>query len=257
MLKKIALVGTAPSSVHAPFDDPSWQIWGVGFRGDHVTRADRWFEIHRLAGEDPEWAKSWRESICKWGADCELMMFYPEEDLGNVTTYPIERISKRFGTYFMTSTFSWMMALAIDQLRPKDGDPIDGEIGLWGVDMEYNTEYKNQRSGLRHFMDVARVLDIPITRLASSGIAFEPTPYPLIQDDPLIQKLDLRQRETAAMLADRRDVLRRTETMIAVDSALGKDTASLELMASNLAGEITHLEGVAAEQNWFDDYLRP
>ena len=48
---KIALVGSAPSSVRlAPFDDPSWDIWGCSPGAYPVfaqKRVDMFFELHR------------------------------------------------------------------------------------------------------------------------------------------------------------------------------------------------------------------
>ena len=140
--RKIALIGTAPSGKDGPYNDISYEIWGVASRLSYVTRADRWFELHRLAGEPPAFQEGWRKDIKKFSGDIELVMLYPEPDLGpRVTAYPYQRIVDRFGTYFMTSSFAWMMALAIDEMRPSGGKPVDGEIGIWGVDMEYGTEY--------------------------------------------------------------------------------------------------------------------
>ena len=142
-MRRIALVGTTNSGAQAPFDDQSFDIWGVSARAVYVTRADRWFELHRLDGEPKEWADNWRKTVKKFSHDVELMMFYPEPDLGpKVVTYPAERITARFGTYFMTSTFSWMMALAIDEMCPVSKKWKPGEIALYGVEMEYGTEYR-------------------------------------------------------------------------------------------------------------------
>src|SRR3990167_8308310 len=164
-MRKIALVGTASSGAGAPYDDLSFEIWGVSARAAYVTRANRWFELHRLDGEPPEWAASWRKTIADFTHDIgEVLMFWPEYKLAQkVTAYPYQQIADRFGTYFMTSSFSWMMALAIDEMRPldKDGYPVafhnGDEISIFGVDMEHGTEYQKQRTGFRHFIDIARL----------------------------------------------------------------------------------------------------
>ena len=88
------------------------------------------------------------------------------------------------------------MALAIAELRPKDGPPVEGEIGIWGVEMEHGTEYREQRVGFRHFIDLAKEIGIPVTRLVSGGLAYEPVPSPFWQDDPLLSKLAKRTQET-------------------------------------------------------------
>ena len=262
----------------APFDDPSWEIWGVSARGDYVTRATRWFELHRLDGEPKDWADTWRETMKTFTHDVELLMLYPEPDLGpNVTTYPTERICARFSTYFMTSTFSWMMALAIDELRPLNGEPVEGQIGFWGVDMEGGTEYEDQRDGFRHFIDLARFAGIPITRLASSGLVYEPVPYPLWQDDPLLNKLEKRQSENDQRIKDFDETLRRTRTMMAESDAayreimaaqspeydadkrvaeLRKEHAALMKTSAKISKDLVYCEGMKAELDWFTGYLK-
>jgi len=275
-MRKIAMVGTAGSGTEAPYDDPSWEIWGVGSRMQYVTRANRWFEVHRLEGEPGEWAKQWREQIKSYSEELDLYMHYPETELGpKVIQYPVNRITLRFGTYFMTSSFSWMMALAIDELQPVDGPKTEGEIAIYGVDMEYGTEYRNQRGGFRHFIDLARFLDIPITILGSSGLAYEPVPYPMWQDDPLLNKVNFRNELTKRQLADRDKSLQHTRTLIAQDRALlsefkqmtngydkEKRTNEVELeldslltASENLSREITLAQGAFETECWLKDYL--
>ena len=192
-MRKIALLGTSATSQQAPFDDESWEIWGVSARASHVIRADRWFELHRLDGEPEAFQQAWREQVGQSMGDTPLYMIWPEPDLArNIVTYPVDRIVSRFGSYFLTSTFAWMWAMAIDELRPLDGPPVDGEMGYWGVDMEYGSEYVEQRAGFRHFKELARFVGIGITQLNTSGLAYDPVPYPMWQDDPLINKLEKR-----------------------------------------------------------------
>jgi hypothetical protein len=278
-MRKIALIGTAGSAPEAPYHDPSWEIWGVSARGEYVTRADRWFELHRLDGEPPDWAANWRKTIKTFTHDLDLYMFYPEPDLGpNIKNYPHDHIVSRFGTYFMTSSFAWMMAMAIDELRPQKGKPVDGEIGVWGVDMEYGTEYTEQRSGFRHFFELAKILGIKVSRLASSGLAYEPVPYPLWQDDPLLNKLKLRQSDSRHNIDSLNDSLRRTHSLISnIQGALNeinkasqkgysrkkskeglqKQLDGLMDTSGSLSKELVHWQATSEEQSWLRDYLIP
>lgn len=276
-MRKIALVGTASSRAHAPVHDEGWEIWGLAARGDQIPRADRWLELHRLDGEPKEWADTWRNTIKEFSGDCEILMLYPEPDLGpKVAAYPVDRITQRFGTYFLSSSFSWAMALAIDEMAPNGTVAEKGcEIGIWGVDMEYGTEYREQRNGFRHFIDLARVLGISIARLASGGLSFEPVPYPFIQDDPLLNKLALRLHQTKAQLDEFNHSLRLTRSMIAQNNALiqeiegmtegydrgkrlkelEKETVALLSTSAKLSKDITSAEGAYGEQQWLKDYL--
>lgn len=279
-MKKIALVGTASSSAKAPFHDPSWELWGVSGRADHVTRATRWFELHRLDGEPEDWATHWRASLKKMMADVpELIMMYPEPNLHkNVVQYPREQIIDRFGTFFMTSTFSWMMALAIEELRPRDGKPVKGEIGIWGVDMEYGTEYRQQRAGFRHFISLAQYAGIPVHVLADGGLAYDPVPYPFWQDDPLLAKNLLRRQTSLDELQTWEETRKQTDTMLAGtrsalaeikqfktghykleerEAYLSSQLVSLEKTLMALKEDIACKRGQYEEQCWLDDFLRP
>ena len=278
-MRKIAMVGTASSGSAAPYADESWEVWGVSCRANYVTRATRWFELHRLFGEPEEWTNSWRESIKIFSKDVDLYMLYPEPALGpSVVQYPYERIVDRFGTYFMTSTFSWMMALAIDEMAPVGKIAKDCEIGIWGVEMEYGTEYRQQRTGFRHFIDLAGALGITVTRLAAGGLVYEPVPYPLWQDDPLLCKLEQRSTITRLKLEKYDRAMKATRNLIAqnravleeIEKSRGKGYRSAERKAflekeigglmeesARLSRDITQEEGANEEQRWLRDYLAP
>ncbi len=276
-MRRIALVGTADTGDQAPYDDSSFEIWGVSARAHYVTRATRWFELHRLSGEPQDWADNWRKTVKTFSHDVELMMLYPEPDLGpRVTTYPAERIAARFGTYFMSSTFSWMIALAIDEMCPKGEEWNPGEIALFGVDMEHGTEYREQRAGAHHFINLARVMGITVTLIVSGGLAYEPVPYPMWQDDPLTNKLNLRTKRSRERLANLDVGIKNTRMMIAQNNALlmefdlaqqkgysiekrreeiEDELQDLIKTSSGTSKEIVQIEGAHEEQQWMRDYL--
>ena len=279
-MRKIALVGTASSGALAPFNDLSWEIWGVSQRASYVTRAARWFELHRLDGEPQDWANRWRASIKTFIGDTELVMMYPEVGLAkNLIAYPYQRIVNRFGTYFMTSSFSWMMALAIDEMRPLSGNNVEGEIAIFGVDMEYGTEYRQQRSGFHHFMHIANALGITIIKLAGGGLSYDPVPYPMWQDDPLLAKLALRSVGVKNKLRELDAGRHATQTMMAQCAAVldiieksktepgfdwnkkleenQKRLVALTHTSSETSRQIVNLEGQDSEQQWLSDYLQP
>lgn len=281
MVRRIALIGTASSGALAPYDDMTWEIWGVSARGLYVTRANRWFELHRLNGEPLDWANNWRAAMRAFTGDiAEVLMLYPEPDLApNVIQYPHKKICERFETYFMTSTFAWMMALAIDEMAPLGRMAAPGnEIGIWGVDMEYGTEYRQQRVGFRHFIGLARQLGIKVSRLASSGLAYEPVPYPLWQDDPLSAKIELRNKNTRGYIETFDKSLRLTRSLIAGTKttleeigrfampgydiaarrkSLEKELVGLMQTSAKLSEDIVHWSAVDGEQKYWRDYLNP
>ena len=267
--RKIAVVGTAQSSVHAPIDDKSYEIWGVGYRGDHITRCDRWFEIHRLDGlrDGPEW----RPLLRKWAKDCEMVMFWPEPLGPRIMQYPVEEIKNRFGTYFMTSSLSWMVALAIHEHT--NGNPVSS-IGVWGVDMEFGTEYREQRSGLRHFLALARELGIPTELMVNGGLTYEPVPYPFWQDDPLLQKLVLRRGVAENEMIQKQRALDASTARVGQVSCaiaelrnfrntgerikkLEREAEAMSKAEPDLRRDVGYYQGAVEEIDWQMDYLKP
>ena len=277
--RKIAMVGTAGSRAVAPYADPSFEIWGVSARGPTVTRATRWYELHLFNAEPPDWTAAWckelRETVTR---DCDLYMMLPRADCGpKVKQYPREHIEARFGTYHMTSTFSWMMAHAIDEMAPVGQfAPPGSTIAVFGVEMEYGTEYREQRNGFRHFLKLAEHLGIKVLRLAQGGLVYEPVPYPFWQDDPLLCKIASRM-SSAKKALDKNDAERlRVQTMIAQCRAvrdevtatkaegyekrlekLAMEERSLLDISSNLSREIVSRQGGYEELAFFKDYLSP
>lgn len=279
-MNKLAIVGTAPSGKKAPVNDPSFDIWGCGNRSHHnIARATRWYELHRLEGEAPGWAEEWRKTMRSWPQDCDVWMFWPEQGLGkNIVQLDPSALVAKYGTYFMSSTFSWMMAQAIEE-GYKD-------IYLMGVDMEYGTEYKQQRAGLRHFIDLAKVLGIEVSRISSSGIAFEPLAYPFWMDDPLISKTELRRKHLREnkgnftfQFEGMRDRRLNLEGALAEAKRIAGEISQLNIDApidlatriTKLEGEIKSItngelsvrddmriaEGALKELDWLADYLHP
>ena len=275
--RKIALVGTSGTANEAPYHDPDFEIWGVSGKTKEVLRHDRWFELHRLDGEPVHFQESWRAALKSFVGDKPLYMIYPEPGLvENVVQYPADRMLARFGTFFMTSTFSWMMALAIDEMRPNNKEIKNrDEIFICGVDMEAGTEYSQQRAGLRHFIELAKLLGIKVTRLGESGISYDPIPYPMWQDDPLMAKVEWRRKKTVEELAKLEvDLRTNRETRAFVSGQLDvmakHQTATLEQLAgleqqksdllresSNISQKIIAYQAQLEEQEWLLAYLKP
>ncbi len=275
--RKIALVGTAPSSIYAPVDDPDWQIWGVGHRADHITRADRWHELHRIEQEfQGKASEEYQELLRDYARDCPLYMFYPEPvGTREVIQYPVKEISEKYGTFFMTSTFSWMLAKAIDELVAEGIDRSNSPyIGLWGVDMEYGSEYREQRAGLRHFCALATFAGIKVTRIVSGGISYDPIPYPFWLDDPLLQKITLRkkifekdQEDRGRIVAASRD--RISQINAAIDelekprdrkkriTELIRERAAMMAQLPKFESDLAETRGVLANLDWTEDFLKP
>ena len=142
---KIALVGTAPSSrMMAPYKDPTWTIWGCSPGNmNAIPRVDAWFEVHGTNLHEPE-NNNFAESYINWmkGMKCPLYM-QDNKICPNATPIPKDYLIKEFGPYFFTSSFAWMMAMAIAAGAQ--------EIALYGIDMASRDEYIIQRPGAYYF----------------------------------------------------------------------------------------------------------
>ena len=173
---KIACCGSAPSSAQlAPFRDASyeewsnktqqyptpdyadhsWEIWGCspGFWAI-MERADVWFETHRWEPGKPWFSPEYVSFLQHFR--CAVFTGGQVPEIQNHQVYPIERVEAEFSAYFLHSSLSLMVAMAImkieDYRKAHPDEPDDHLIGLWGVDMAANEEYGDQRSGCHFFI---------------------------------------------------------------------------------------------------------
>lgn len=153
---KFALVGSAPSSIRgAPYQDPTWNVWGCSPGAYGVVprgRSNVWWELHKYEpGQtwfSPEYCQFLRDHPCVIVAEQRK-----EIPNGLVLDYPA--LVKKYSAFFFTSSIAWMMAHAIEVIEKEGADPKLCKIGLWGVDMAANEEYEAQRAGLHYFALIA------------------------------------------------------------------------------------------------------
>ncbi len=156
MKKKLAIVGTAPSSLHlAPYNDPDYEIWGLnGVYGyidfPNISNFTRWFELHSLevhrdAYPDDGFFKGLKIPLVTQ----EVFPDYPTS-----VKYPLEEVLARFPRRYFTNSVSWMLALAI----------IEGytDISLFGIDMAVASEYGFERPSCEYFLGYAEGMGINI-----------------------------------------------------------------------------------------------
>lgn len=118
-----------------------------------VPRSDRWFEVHRwepgkawFSPEYTQFLREYRGPVYTGG---------PIPEITNHVVYPIERVEAEFSAYFLHSSLSLMLAVAIleieDFRKANPEAPDDHTIGMWGVDMAANEEYADQKDGCIFF----------------------------------------------------------------------------------------------------------
>lgn len=209
---KVALVGTAPSSrLLAPFDDPTWKIWGCSPGNmNALKRFDAWFEIHSnlLWPEHEAYGKPYIEWLKTLKVPVYMQAEWPMQDgqltstkeiVPNAIPIPWRELVADFGEDFFTSSFAWMMAFAMHQGAK--------EIALFGIDMASRDEYILQRPGFYFFRHIARQRGVKVSAPHESDIMQSPPLYALSDSTPLGRKILSREQEIkgriAAMTAER------------------------------------------------------
>lgn len=217
---KIALVGTAPSSRDlAPYNDPSWTIWACspGNMGI-LPRVNAWFEVHSNLLW-PEFA-SYGAPYVEWLKKQTFPIYMQDQSLvPNATPLPIRELTAEFGKYFFTSSFAYMIAMAI-----KAGAT---DIALFGIDMASKDEYILQRPGGHYFMQEASKRGIRVVIPYESDLAQPPALYGYSDSTPFGRKIYVRKKE----LADR--------------------VASMKAEKARLEHSITYLEGAVEDADYF------
>jgi hypothetical protein len=186
LVKKIAIVGCSDSKDLAPFNDKEWEIWGVNNLFHHITRYDRWFEIHNLTrNATGDWMRRGQtnfrgQDINAYVADiikmkCPIYMQRHWDEIPTSLPFPLEEAKRRFGSVmgwyggndpegvtedqlnrrlYGTNTVTYMILLAI----------MEGatHIGVWGVDMAVDSEYHFQRPSCEFALGIAIGLGIKV-----------------------------------------------------------------------------------------------
>ena len=156
--KKVALLGTVPHKMMAPFNDKDFEIWAIAHAclGEPLPKVDRIFEIHK-----------WDE-VVKWGSlgAFQMLPHAPKyliekhEEIPNTLAFPFADIDKKFQIFndrkesHMTNSISWMIAMAIDEGFE--------EIHIYGVNMSHHTEYGTQKPSCEYYLGLAKGLGIKI-----------------------------------------------------------------------------------------------
>lgn len=231
MTRNVAIIGGAPSFEGAPLDDPDWEIWAIGILYSRLPahKVDRWFEIHSrevIEARTEELYPGMQDWL--FGDDMRKpVMIFPNSDLDNVRNtevYPRQKIEKRFGDKWWSSTVAWMIALALEE--------YDGKIGLFGVEMCGDEEYGDQQAALNHFMDVALLTGRELVISAGANILHPVKVYP---DD----------EQTAGMQHCLREVERLTNEKALIDTQI----KALQSRSSHVEGALAVYDHLT-RNNW-------
>lgn len=133
---KVALIGFSESSRHlGPYEDETYEIWGLNQVNRMIPRADRWFDIHH----------NWDEHVVEGTDHLGFLQAFPGpiymtqriKTIPNSVRFPIEDCIAITGLDYFQSTIGFMMALAI-----RDGFKT---IALYGIDLVCGEEWDYQK----------------------------------------------------------------------------------------------------------------
>lgn len=180
---KVAIVGFANHKDQAPFEDDSFEIWGLNELYDHIPiqsaleqKRVRWFEIHTREGthesnpfqHSRNTTNEHAAKLSALGPDVPVFMQRHWDDIPNSVQYPKDEMVHRYGDY-VTNSVSWMIALAV-YMGFK-------EIGIYGVDMAQDSEYEYQRPSCEYYIGLARGAGIQIYIPPDSDLCKAPYLY--------------------------------------------------------------------------------
>lgn len=231
-MKKIAIVGTAPTSSHlAPYDNPEWEVWVLNKTWMQENRWNRLYEIHGVDFLKQKHPDQWHWLTQMQDGKRPIVMQEVHPEIKGSQRFDLQRTIDRFGQYF-TNSVSYMIADAIFE-QPE-------EIGIWGVDMALggksgSDEYAAQRPSCEYLIGCARGAGIKVHVPKESdllkckqmyGYMIDTGHYPYkhkMRDAELLERMNKAQQEiNVASKEFQSFVDHRNKIIAAIQGALGE-----------------------------------
>jgi hypothetical protein len=150
---KVAIVGLSPTTHDlAPWDDPTWQKWGLPWDDGFWWRMNRCFEMHDMRLLESEHSKR-KPDYMERLAECELL-YMQDNYIPNAMPYPFDEVAKTTG-YYWNSSIAYAMAMAIHEGAE--------EIAVYGVDMKADDEFGYQKPNMEYLVGLAKGRGIKVT----------------------------------------------------------------------------------------------
>lgn len=162
MVLKVAVIGMGKSLPLAPWEDQSWELWGLPWHRGYAVRMHRLFEMHDMKHWETKAHKVYTPAYLKQLGEVDVPLYMQEAYLPNATAYPLDEVSESIGAHYFNSSLGYMVALAIHEKAE--------EIGVFGVDLVAPDEYGYQKPNMEYLIGVARGKGIKVTIPQSSGL---------------------------------------------------------------------------------------
>ncbi len=191
--KKICMVGAGPTWRATPWNDPTYEFWGINafHRMKDPEHYDRWFQIHLPgSGEghiDDKDHKVFLEKR-KW----PIYMVRKFEEYPGSLAYPFWQVVDRCCPHqrpYFTNTIDFLVCLAILEAEKP---PKTEVIALYGIDFisDIDDEYYKMRQSLEYYLGRAEEMGIRLEIPADSA---------LLKTDR-VYGYEPRRRDTAAII---------------------------------------------------------
>jgi hypothetical protein len=160
---KVIIAGFATETMlQAPYDDPSFEVWGLNMIHAHLPRWDRLWELHDMATLEQETEALKRSTnhlgVLRAERTRPIYMVEAHESIPMSRRFPVETMTaycsglceKLARAPYYTSTFAFMLATAVMGIVNRRENPHVPEAGetIWvaGVELLNGEEYAYQRS---------------------------------------------------------------------------------------------------------------
>jgi hypothetical protein len=157
--RKIAIIAKAATSAFAPYEDPSWEVWGMPWI-EYWRTPDLLFDVHSaecwLHGPMPkeeqrDWERKVRVPILTHPDRCYLFK--------TARPFPFEEVERLTANPFFENTVAYQLAYA---LLSHQSRPIE-EVGLFGINMMGKREYLWERASVTYWAGVLEGRGIKVT----------------------------------------------------------------------------------------------
>jgi hypothetical protein len=168
-----------------------------------VPRVDRYFELHRWEPGQSWFSPEYCSYLRAFKGPVYMGAHVPE--VPHCVVLPIQQLTDEFGPYLWTSSLAYMTAMAImsieiDRALPgRDPATVDC-IGLWGVDMAANEEYRFQRPALQFLIHECKRRGIMFVLPPESDLNRPMPPYGISEYSHAHIKTTARMREYDARI---------------------------------------------------------
>jgi hypothetical protein len=160
-VKQIAIIGRSVSTVgDAPWNDESWEKWGLPWADGFWAKMDRFFEMHERGHLQTEEAARPSEYWERLQLDIDWGPIYMQQawaDIPKSVVYPFEAVNADVFAGFprvwdqddwYNCSIAYMLALAIHEKADR--------IGLWGIDCTREDEYAYENPNLAYLIGFAQ-----------------------------------------------------------------------------------------------------